>query len=225
MPCTTRGAPMRALFPEWSDSLLRLCLLLAAVGIVAVPTAMMLWVRTPWVTRQGEPVEQPLQFDHRHHVRDDGIDCLYCHYEATQSKYAGAPPTAVCMNCHGQVWQESARLAPVRASWLQRKPMSWLRVNQLPDFVYFDHSAHLSHGVGCMECHGRVDTMGQVHAAAPLTMQWCLDCHEDPAPHLRPASAITQMDWTPDRSRRAVGEEVARDLHVDPPLSCTGCHR
>jgi hypothetical protein len=216
---------MRALFPPWSDTVFRICLVVASGGVVGVPVAMMLWVRTPYVTKQGTPVEQPVAFDHRHHVRDDGVDCLYCHYEATRSKYAGVPPTAVCMNCHSQVWQESARLAPVRASWFEDRPLRWRRVHQLPQFVYFDHSAHVSHGVGCAECHGRVDLMGEVYAVAPLTMQWCLDCHTDPAPHLRPNSEVTNMEWVPDRPRREIGDAILRELHVDPPVSCTGCHR
>jgi Cytochrome c7 and related cytochrome c len=216
---------MRALFPPWSDTIFRICLVLAVAGVVAVPTTMMIWVRTPYVTNQGDPVEQPVAFDHRHHVRDDGVGCLYCHYEATRSKNAGVPPTAICMNCHGQVWQESERLAPVRESWFRREPIRWRRVHQLPQFVYFDHSAHLSHGVGCSECHGRVDLMAQVYAVEPLTMQWCLECHTDPAPHLRPESEVANADWVPDRPRREIGDAVARELHVDPPVSCTGCHR
>ena len=216
---------MRALFPPWSDTVFRVGLVAAVLGVAWIPVSMMLWVRTPYVTKEDDPVEQPVQFDHRHHVRDDGVDCLYCHYEAERSKYAGAPPTAVCMNCHSQVWQESSRLAPVRESWFTGQPLRWQRVHQLPEFVYFDHSAHVSHGVGCAECHGRVDLMGQVHAVAPLTMQWCLDCHRDPAPHLRPENEITNMEWVPDGPRREVGEAIARELHVDPPVSCTGCHR
>jgi hypothetical protein len=216
---------MRALFPPWSDTVFRLCLLAASAAVVGAPVMMMLWVRTPYVTRQGEPVQQPVAFDHRHHVRDDGIDCLYCHYEAERGKYAGVPPTAVCMNCHSQIWQESSRLAPVRASWFDRRPILWKRVHQLPQFVYFDHSAHVLHGVGCAECHGRVDLMGQVYAVKPLTMQWCIDCHTDPAPQLRPNGEVTNMEWLPDRPRREIGEAIIRDLHVDPPVSCTGCHR
>jgi len=202
-----------------------LCLVVAALGVFSIPVSMMLWVRTPYVTKQDDPVDQPVIFDHRHHVRDDGIDCLYCHYEAERGKFAGAPPTSVCMNCHSQVWQESARLAPVRESWFNDQPIRWQRVHQLPEFVYFDHSAHVSHGVGCEECHGRVDLMGQVHAVAPLTMMWCIDCHANPDPHLRPPSEITNMDWSPERPRAEIGAQVREQLHVNPPTNCTGCHR
>jgi hypothetical protein len=216
---------MRPLFPPWSDTVFRLFLFSAALAAISIPTATMLWVRTPYVTKEGDALEQPIQFDHRHHVRDDGVDCLYCHYEAARSAFAGAPPVSVCMNCHSQVWQEAARLAPVRASWFDNRPIRWRRVNELPQFVYFDHSAHVSHGVGCVECHGRVDLMPAVAAAAPLTMAWCIDCHRDPTPHLRPESEITNMEWDPRQSRRAIGEAVAAQLHVEAPLYCTACHR
>jgi hypothetical protein len=216
---------MAPLFPPWSDTVFRLCLALAVLGVLALPTSMILWARTPYVTKEQDPVDQPIAFDHRHHVRDDGIDCFYCHYEAQRSKYAAAPPTSVCMNCHSQVWQNSERLAPVRDSWFGDQPIRWERVHQLPQFVYFDHSAHVSHGVGCVECHGRVDLMGQVYPTKPLTMQWCLDCHRDPDPHLRPRDEVTNMEWIPDRPPREVGREVHAQLHVDPPVSCTGCHR
>jgi hypothetical protein len=216
---------MRPLFPPWSDTVFRLFLFAVALTALSIPTAMMLWVRTPYVTKQGDALEQPIQFDHRHHVRDDGVDCLYCHYEAARSAFAGAPPVSVCMNCHSQVWQEADRLAPVRASWFDGHPIRWRRVHQLPQFVYFDHSAHVSHGVGCVECHGRVDLMPAVAPVASLTMAWCLDCHRDPTPHLRPESEITNMEWDPTESRRAIGEAVAAQLHVEAPLYCTACHR
>jgi Cytochrome c7 and related cytochrome c len=216
---------MRPLFPAWSDTVFRLCLCLVAAGIVVVPASMILWARTPYTTKEDDPIQQPVIFDHRHHVRDDGIDCFYCHYEAKRSKYAAAPPTSVCMNCHSQVWQESARLQPVRASWFDDRPIHWRRVHQVPGFVYFDHSAHVSHGVGCSECHGRVDLMPEVHPVAPLTMEWCLDCHRDPDPHLRPSNEITNMEWNPTRPRREIGAEVRRELHVLPPVNCTACHR
>jgi hypothetical protein len=216
---------MRPLFPPWSDTVFRLGLALAVLGIASIPIAMILWVRTPYVTKENDPVDQPLEFDHRHHVRDDGIDCMYCHSNAARSPYAGAPPTSLCMNCHSQVWQRAELLAPVRDSWFTGQPLRWQRVYQLPEFVYFDHSAHVTHGVGCAECHGRVDLMGQVLAVSPLTMRWCLDCHRDPAPRLRPQSEITSMEWSPDRTRREVGEEIQKALRVNPPVHCSGCHR
>ncbi len=216
---------MRALFPPWSDTLFRLCLVLAALGVASIPVSAMLWVRTPYVTGVGHPVDQPIAFDHRHHVRDEGIDCLYCHYDATRSKAAGVPPTSVCMNCHSQVWPQAERLAPVRASFLEDRPIRWRRVHQLAQFVYFDHSAHVSHGVGCVECHGRVDTMAAVYPTSPLTMEWCIDCHRDPAPHLRPQSEITNMEWTPEKPRRTIGDEIRAELQIAPPVNCSGCHR
>lgn len=218
---------MRALFPPWSDTVFRLCLVVAAVGVFSIPVSMMLWVRTPYVTKQDDPVDQPVQFDHRHHVRDDGIGCLYCHYEAERSAYAGAPPTSVCMNCHSQVWQESERLEPVRRSWFTGEPLRWQRVHQLPQFVYFDHSAHVSHGVGCVECHGRVDQMIRVRAMQPLSMGWCLECHRDPAPHLRPVEYITKMDWEPPEgeTRESFGEKLREKNKIAPPTDCSRCHR
>jgi hypothetical protein len=216
---------MDPLFTPAADSVFRLALFLSFAGVVSIPAAMILWVRTPYVTHADEPVEQPVPFDHRHHVRDDAIDCLYCHYEATRSPRAGVPPTAVCLNCHGQVWNDAARLAPVRASFFEDVPLRWQRVHVLPQFAYFDHSAHVTRGVGCSECHGRVDRMAEVQAVAPLTMQWCLDCHRDPDPHLRPVAEITHMDWSPPGSRREAGAAVRRELHVSPPLHCSGCHR
>ena len=188
---------------------------------------MILWVRTPYVTQQYDPVDQPLAFDHRHHVRDDGIDCVYCHYEATRSPYAGVPPTSLCMNCHSQVWQESARLEPVRASWFEDRPIRWARVHKLPGFVYFDHSAHVSHGVGCVECHGRVDTMPRVFAVAPLTMTWCLDCHRDPDRAPATAERDHQHGVVALRGRAArSAPRSSAQLTLAPPVeTCTGCHR
>jgi hypothetical protein len=216
---------MRQPFLPWTDTVFRLFLALAFVAVVSIPIMMILWVRTPYVTKEDDPVEQPVQFDHRHHVRDDGIGCMYCHSNAFKSAYAGAPPTALCMNCHSQIWQEADMLAIVRESWFTGKPLRWQRVYELPQFVYFDHSAHVTHGVGCVECHGRVDLMGQVNAVAPLTMLWCLDCHRDPAPHLRPQSEVTNMEWAPEGPAREVGERVRAELHVNPPVNCSGCHR
>jgi hypothetical protein len=150
----------------------------AATGVAAP----MVWVRTPYVTGQGQPVDQPVKFDHRHHAADDGIDCLYCHENATRAPYAGVPPTARCMGCHAQIWTQSPELDVVRASFFEDRPIVWRRVNALPKFVYFDHSVHLASGVHCEECHGRVDRMASVYQAEELSMSWCLGCHRARAP-------------------------------------------
>jgi hypothetical protein len=167
------------LFPKSANALFRVAL--AAIGgtIVSAPIAMIAWARTPYATGQDEPLPQPVKFDHRHHVNDNGIECLYCHSEAPRSKTAGMPPTALCMGCHAQVWTNSPELALVRKSALEGEPIHWNRVNRLPDFVFFDHSIHIHDGVGCETCHGHVEQMGQVFAAKSLTMDFCIDCHRE----------------------------------------------
>ncbi|MDF2693046.1 MAG: Molybdopterin oxidoreductase subunitprotein, partial [Labilithrix sp.] len=166
-----------------------------------------------------------VKFDHRHHARDDGITCEYCHGGAAKTPFAGIPPTSVCMNCHAQVWTTSPELSRVRRSFFEDEPIRWQRVNRLPDFVFFDHSAHVSHGVGCVTCHGRVDQMGQVYAAQPLTMRWCLDCHREPEKFLRPLDAVTEMDWQPDRPQEELGRELRAELGVRSLVECSACHR
>jgi predicted CXXCH cytochrome family protein len=189
-----------ALFPRWSNTALGLGAALLFSGTLAVPLAAWLWIRTPYSTKQGDAPLQPIGFDHRHHVRDDGIDCLYCHASARTSSMAGIPSSELCMGCHAQVWSASPTLAPLRDSYFQDRPLVWRRVNQLPDFVHFDHSAHLAQGVTCETCHGRVDLMAQVYPEHSLTMSWCVDCHRDPAAY------------------------VARGKQAKPPLHCSGCH-
>lgn len=193
---------MKPLFPPWSNTVFRIGLGALASALVGIPALAMIAVRTPYATGEDEAVDQPVEFDHRHHARDDGVACLYCHSGADHAPYAGVPPTALCMGCHGQIWPESERLAPVRKSYFQDEPIRWARVHKLPDFVYFHHGAHVSRGVPCASCHGRVDLMARVYQVRPLTMAWCLDCHRAPL---------------------AKVPGVAPD--VAPPMDCTGCHR
>jgi hypothetical protein len=215
-----------ALFPEWSNSIFRWALGTAAAGALGVPVLLMLWVRSPYMTGQAEQVMQPMKFDHRHHVRDDGIDCRYCHEGVVRSAYAGLPATSVCMGCHAQVWTSSPELLPLRESYFRGERIAWQRVNALPQHVYFDHSIHVAKGVGCATCHGRVDLMGQVVQAEPLAMGWCLDCHRDPVPHLRPPDEVVNMEWTPaPRTQDDVGREIQKRYDVHPTTDCTGCHR
>lgn len=213
------------LFPSYANQVFWLAIGAVGVVIVGGPAACILWARTPYATGEQEPLEQPIKFDHRHHVRDDGVTCEYCHGGAEKTPFAGVPPTALCMNCHSQVWTASPELARVRRSYFENEPIHWQRVNSLPDFVYFDHSAHVTHGVGCVTCHGRVDLMAQVYAAKPLMMRWCLDCHREPEQFLRPLDKITDMEWQPDRPQLEVGREVRAQLGVRSITNCSGCHR
>lgn len=213
------------LFPPYANQILWLAIGALGLVVVGTPAAWIAWARTPYATGDKEPVRQPIKFDHRHHVRDDGIDCLYCHGNAKKSAYAGVPATSVCMNCHSQIWTSSPELSKVRKSWFSGEPIRWRRVNVVPDFVFFDHSIHLAKGVGCVTCHGRVDLMGQVYAAEPLTMRWCLDCHRNPERHLRPLDKVTDMEWAPDRPQLELGRELRAAYGVRSIVECSGCHR
>ena len=212
-----------------------------------------LWVlaeinRSSYNTGQFIEVQQPVQFSHKHHVGDDGIDCRYCHTTVETSNTAGMPPTKTCMNCHSQIWAESPYLEIVRTSFRENKPIEWTRVHDLPDFVYFNHSIHVNKGVGCASCHGRVDQMPAVYQAASLQMEWCLSCHRQPERFLRPKERVTDMGYNIDEDKaekvaaspsNALGENVAesrvkRGLELKQKYrvraaaqitSCSTCHR
>ena len=189
---------------------------------------LMAYVRSPFVTNQNRPIEQPIEFDHRHHAGDEQIDCRYCHFSVEKSPSAGIPSTTVCMSCHAQVWNKSPYLALVRQAYFTDQPIPWIRVHNLPDFVYFNHSIHVAKGVGCVTCHGRVDEMGAIEQVAPLTMEWCLDCHRDPKPHLRPQEFITSLTWKPDKDpvkAKALADKLFVENDVHGRTSCSTCHR
>jgi hypothetical protein len=216
---------MSALFPPWTNTVARLSILCTAIGLVGFFAFLFLWVRSPLFTGVDSPTEQPVEFDHRHHVADDGIDCRYCHDSVETSPSAGVPPTATCMNCHAQIWNRSPFLDAVRESYFNDRPIAWVRVHFLPDFVYFNHAIHVNKGVGCVTCHGRVDQMASITQKAPLTMSWCLDCHRDPALNLRPSEFITSMTWEPQGDRRALANRLMAEFAVHTRISCTTCHR
>jgi hypothetical protein len=167
----------------------------------------------------GYAPEQPVPYSHRLHAGELEMDCRYCHANVERSHEAMVPPTQTCMGCHAQVHPDSERLAPVRESFETGESVEWVRVHQVPDTVFFDHSVHLAAGVGCVSCHGRVDQMEVVQVDQPISMGWCLDCHRDPGPNLRPRNEITNMDWAPDENW------VAHVDEVNPPTHCSGCHR
>lgn len=221
---------MAQLFRPGADVVLRVVLLTTAIGPFLLIGAYYAFASSPYRTGQGEFVDQIVPFSHQHHAGDLGIDCRYCHSEVETNRHAGLPPTTTCMSCHSQVWTNSAMLAPVRESLATGRPLVWTRVNNLPDYVYFDHSIHVAKGVGCVECHGRVDQMALTRQAAPLTMGFCLDCHRDPSKRLRPLAAEFDMGWRPPGDPRA-RETLARRLmaahHVRTGglTDCSTCHR
>lgn len=215
------------LFSQSADTLLRFALAMVALALGLGLVLLLAWPFTTHATGQGRVVAQPVQFSHAHHVGGLGLDCRYCHDTVQRSRFAGLPPTHTCMTCHSQVWTQAEMLAPVRRSLAENRPLAWKRVHDLPDYVFFDHSVHVANGVGCSTCHGAVQTMQQVSQAAPLTMEWCLDCHRNPARWLREEDRVFDMQWTPppdqaERGRRLLAHYGIRAEHL---TDCSRCHR
>jgi hypothetical protein len=181
--------------------------------------------RSSYVTRAHEFVEQPVQFSHRHHVLDDGIDCRYCHTSVETSSFAGIPPTKTCMNCHSLIWSTAPILEPVRASFRDDRPIRWIRVHDLPDFVYFNHSVHVKKGMGCETCHGRIDEMALTLQENTLQMEWCLNCHRNPENYVRPRSEIYTMGYRPPVPQSVIGPQLVKEYGIRGNTSCSTCHR
>ena len=218
---------MSSLFKPWANTVFRVTLVGLATFLIGGIAFAMVYVRSPLFTGQNDPIQQPLQFDHRHHVGDEGIDCRYCHNTVEKSPSAGIPPTSLCLNCHSQIWNKSPLLEPVRQAFFNDRAIPWKRVHHLPGFVYFNHSIHLAKGVGCETCHGRVDRMAAVAKKESLSMGWCLDCHRNPGPHLRPRDQLTTMGWKPPDTageRDALAQKLLHDHDVQTRTSCSTCH-
>jgi hypothetical protein len=197
--------------------------------------------RSPYVTYAGVVRPQPAPFSHQHHVAALGIDCRYCHTSVETSSFAGIPPTKTCMNCHSQIWTSAPLLEPVRESYRSGRSLVWNRVNDLPDFVYFDHSIHINKGVGCNTCHGPVDRMPLMFNYASLQMEWCIECHRAPEKNLRPREQVFNMryqqptrdlpvvvDGTAYTDQLALGKALVQKYHLRSVLditSCSTCHR
>jgi hypothetical protein len=216
------------LFPPTANTVARMSLLGFVVLVALVAWLWASAARSSYVTGEGLARQQPVHFTHQHHVGDDGIDCRYCHTSVENSSFAGIPATSICMNCHQQIWSYSGMLQPVHESWRTGLPILWTRVNDLPDFVYFEHSIHVRKGVGCSSCHGRMDEMPLTWQATSLQMQWCLDCHRQPERHLRPLSRIYDMEWRPPADQLARGRQLLREYNTPSVallMSCTTCHR
>jgi hypothetical protein len=216
---------MARYFPRWTNTLFRLVLFGALLfGMFAVWTAAMI-VRSPYETRQDVPREQPVPFSHKHHVGGLGLDCRYCHQSVEKSQFAGIPPTKVCMNCHSQMWAVAPALEPVRESYRSGKSIQWTRVYDLPQFVYFDHSVHIHQGIGCNSCHGRIDQMALTYQAVPLTMEWCLDCHRDPAKQVRPRDRVFDIAYQQPPNQAVLGARLVQEYGIRSLTNCSTCHR
>lgn len=203
--------------------------IVAAISLLGLVLAVVLLAaRSPYYTNQNVSREQPIQFSHKHHVGDDGIDCRYCHAGVENSAVAGLPPSKTCMNCHSVLFNNSPYLELVRESYRSGKSIEWVRVHRLPDYVYFNHSIHINKGVGCSSCHGQVNQMPLVFQANTLLMQWCLDCHRNPEQVLRPKDQVFNMDWKAPENQAELGAKlrVAYRIRTTVELtSCSVCHR
>jgi hypothetical protein len=219
---------MSQLFPRPTNIYSRLSVLAVIFFALMLGGAVGMLHLSGYNTRQNDHIEQPVQFSHAHHVGGMGIDCRYCHTSVEESSFANIPPTKTCMNCHSQIWAQAPILEPVRASFRDNTPLKWTRVHDLPDFVYFNHAIHVKQGVGCATCHGPIDKMPLVYQYAPLTMQWCLDCHRDPGSFIRPRDQVFNMSWERPADDPEFGARLVKEHNiasVEQMTSCSTCHR
>jgi hypothetical protein len=212
------------IFPEWTNKLPLLAAiggLLAALGIIGF----FWYYGSPKYTQVGYRPRQPVAYSHKLHAGDLGIDCRYCHNFIEESPVANVPPTQTCMNCHKLIGQDNEKLLPVRESWASGMPIEWIRVHKLPDYVYFNHAAHLHAGVGCETCHGHVQDEEVIEQVKPLSMSWCLDCHRDPNSQLRRRDQLTNTNWTAPSDQAEFAKRLRKEENINPPTHCSGCHR
>lgn len=218
---------MTQVFRRSADTWLRAIALAAILLVVVGVTSAWLYRNSDWMQDVGEAPWQPVPFSHRHHAGALQIDCLYCHYTAETDAKAGYPTGELCMTCHSQLWTEADMLRPVRETVAQGERIVWNKVTNVADFVFFNHAIHVQKGVGCTTCHGAIQTQALTHETHAYSMQWCVDCHRDPAPYLRPLDAVTDFRWRPDKDQRAIGTAFMkeRNIHPDQLTHCYVCHR
>jgi hypothetical protein len=216
---------MPQIFHPSMNTISRVSIFGAAFILAGIGWLLWLFYRSSYTTQVGVVRPQPVQFSHEHHVTGLGIDCRYCHTTVETSAVASVPSTQICMQCHSQIWADSPKLAPVRASFRTGKSIVWTRVHDLPDFVYFDHSIHVAKGVSCESCHGRVDQMPLMWRVESLHMQWCVDCHRDPGPHLRPRDEVFAMGPSPELKAKFAELDLIKAHQVTSETNCSVCHR
>jgi hypothetical protein len=216
---------MAQIFHPSTNTLSRLSIYGGLFVVGAAAFALYRLNQSAFVTEVNVAREQPVPFSHKHHVRELGIDCRYCHTAVETSSFAGIPPTSTCMTCHSQIWVTSPILEPVRASYRSDQSIAWIRVNALPGFAYFDHSIHVRKGVGCVTCHGPIDQMPLTWRANTLQMEWCLDCHRHPQRYVRPREKVFSTDYTPPADQVALGLRLVKEYKIKSLTDCSTCHR
>jgi len=218
---------MAQIFPRsanWASKASILAVLLVVASVLGV---LLNINRIHFVNQVNVPLDQPVPFSHKHHVLGLGLDCRYCHTTVEKGAFAGIPPTETCMTCHSQLYTEAPLLEPVRASYRDNTPIEWNRVHDLPDFVYFNHSIHLSKGIGCQTCHGQVDQMPLMWKVNSLNMEWCIECHKNPAQFIRPRDQVFNMDYQPPSDQESFGKQLVAEYEVETRqlTNCSICHR
>lgn len=215
-------------FPKWTNKL-PLVLLVSVVSLVCFTVFAFAYWGSPKHYIVGYQPVQPIAFSHELHAGQLGMDCRYCHFNVEKGRHAGVPPTETCLNCHNLVKTGSKtgtdEIQKIHDAHEAGVPIEWVRIHKLPDYAYFDHSAHVNKGVSCVDCHGRVDQMTEVRAEQPLSMSWCLDCHRDPAPHVRDRAKVTDLAWKPEGDAAELGREFMKMYNVQPRTDCSACHR
>lgn len=215
---------MAQIFPKWANQIpLRVLGGVAVAGFLAAGGVG--YYFSPWYLDVGYMPRQPVPYSHKLHVGELGLDCRYCHAMVERSAVASVPPTQVCMNCHRIVGRDKATLELIRQSAQTGEPMRWVRVHKVPEYAYFDHSLHLRAGVGCSTCHGDIAQMEEVHQVEPLSMGWCLECHRNPDPYLRPREELTNTSWRPPPDQLELARQLRDAKGIAPSEDCSTCHR
>jgi hypothetical protein len=216
---------MAQLFRPSSNTIAKVSIALVILSAGSLLAFGYLMDRGSWITSVRVAPEQPIMFSHKHHVKDDGIDCRYCHTGVETSSYAGLPPTETCMTCHSQIWSNASATQPIRDSWASGKSIAWTRVHDLPDFVYFNHSIHINKGIGCSTCHGQVDEMPWLYKVNTLNMNWCVNCHRNPAQFIRPRAEVFNVDYQYPANQAELGAKLVKEYHAKSLTDCVTCHR
>ena len=218
---------MPQIFPRSANAVARASILGALLLIGSFLFFLDSLNRSNYQTNQNREIVQPVMFEHTRHVAGNGLDCRYCHTSVEESHFAGIPPVETCMTCHSEVLKESPILEPVRNSYETGTPLEWVRVHDIGDYVYFNHSIHIAKGMACVTCHGPVDEMALMRQENTLQMQWCLDCHRAPEEFIRPKEHVFDLDWEPEGDQIAMGDSLveAYNINVDQLTNCSICHR